>query len=313
MRNTIALCIPAYNAAWCLPVILESASKQLIPFNEILVYNDCSTDDTEEVALRFGAKIISGKKNLGCAYGKNKLAEVATSDWLHFHDADDDLLPNFTGELTKWIESFGNEYDVLMLNFKYVDKATNTLLGISDIIKDELRNDPIRYSILHKLVNFGLYKKSSFTTSGGFDTDKKVLYNEDNAFHQRLALAGLKFDYFQNITCINYRYDVSMSQSNGLNCAKANFHVLKKTSLVVAQQYPKELVAMLYNCIAALSVYQNWNYIKKALKLCKELGQPHSTSGNPQFNFFTRINPFAAVWFREKLIRVFKPNLRNNG
>ena len=49
---TIALCIPAYNAAWCLPKLLKSANDQLIPFDEILVYNDCSTDNTEEIAKK---------------------------------------------------------------------------------------------------------------------------------------------------------------------------------------------------------------------------------------------------------------------
>ena len=312
MKNTIALCIPAYNAAWCLPRLLQSALKQEIPFNEILVYNDCSTDNTQEVAAQLGAIVIGGTEKKGCSFGKNELAKIATSDWLHFHDADDDILPNFTIKTNKWINACGNDFDVLMLNYQYVDSVANKLLGTANLAKAKLREDPIRYSILNKLVNFGLYKTSTFLKAGGFDTDSKVLYNEDNALHQRLALAGLKFDYLETATCINYRYDVSMSQSNGLKCAKANFHVLEKTSQSVGKEYPIEIVSQLYACIAALSIYQDWEHIKKALKLCKELGQPHSTKGNKIFNFLTQINPFMAVWLREKTIRAFKPKLRND-
>ncbi len=310
MSKTIALCIPAYNAAWCLPRLLQSALNQEIPFNEILVYNDCSTDETEFTALNYGAKVINGKTNQGCSIGKNELSKIATSTWLHFHDADDDLLPNFSTKAVNWIKSHGNDFDVLMLNYNYVDVENNVLLGTSTINKEELRADAIRYTILNKLVNFGIYKKSAFLKVGGFDIDRNVLFNEDNALHQKLAIVGLKFDFLENVTCINYKFDVSMSKSNGLKCAKANFHVLEKTSKSVGKQYPKEIVTQLYACIAALSIYQDWAYIKKALKLSKELGQPYSTSGNKLFNLLTRINPFAAVWLREKLIRVFKPQLR---
>ena len=149
MNSTIALCIPAYNAAWCLPRLLQSALKQEIPFNEILVYNDCSTDNTEEVAAQYGATVINGLVNKGCSFGKNELAKIAKSNWLHFHDADDDILPNFTKEVTEWAGNLGNDYDVLMLNFEYIDKAKNIILGVSDINKDELRNNPIQIGRAH--------------------------------------------------------------------------------------------------------------------------------------------------------------------
>ena len=100
---SLALCIPAYNAALLLPKLLTSAREQAIPFDEILVYNDCSTDNTAEVARQYGATVVEGDVNSGCSTGKNRLAEVATSDWLHFHDADDDLLPNFTTVAHRWI------------------------------------------------------------------------------------------------------------------------------------------------------------------------------------------------------------------
>src|SRR5690349_18185438 len=100
---TLSLCIPAYNAANYLPRLLTSARNQDIPFDEILVYNDCSTDDTENVAQKYGAKVINGDINRGCSHGKNRLAEISTCDWIHFHDADDDLLPQFTTLAHKWM------------------------------------------------------------------------------------------------------------------------------------------------------------------------------------------------------------------
>jgi len=59
-RETIALLIPAWNAARWLPRLLASAHAQSEPFNQIWVYDDCSTDDTAAVAEAHGARILRG-------------------------------------------------------------------------------------------------------------------------------------------------------------------------------------------------------------------------------------------------------------
>src|SRR3954449_761219 len=93
--HTLALLIPAYNAAHFLPRLLSSAQAQSVPFDEIWVYDDCSTDDTAAVAESYGAKVVRGAVNIGCSVGKNELAKRTSCNWLHFHDADDELKPGF--------------------------------------------------------------------------------------------------------------------------------------------------------------------------------------------------------------------------
>lgn len=309
--KTIALCIPAYNAEAYLPRLLISAGNQLIPFDEVFVYNDCSTDATAEIAAVYGANVISGDINRGCSYGKNVLAEQTSCDWIHFHDADDDLLPDFTTRIHEWIKSKGAQYEVLLLNFKYVDIQTGAFLGVGNYNKSELHKDPLRYAIKHKIVNFGLYSRSAFMNAGGFDTDPQVLYNEDNAFHQRLAKAGLHFDFLSEVTCINYRYGNSMSAANRLKCARANYHVLKKTAIEYDKVYPFEIAEQLWICATMLGAVQDWEYVKKCISICENIGYKYSFKGSKIFNFLIRVHPFGAIWFREKMIRLLKPQLRN--
>ena len=308
--KTLALCIPAYNAAGYLPGILSSAADQQPPFDEIWVYDDASKDDTAQVARQYGARVVTGKDNQGCSFGKNKLAGLTGCDWVHFHDADDDLLPDFTRRVHHWIDYHGDDFDVLLLNFDYVDFQTGEHLGSADHDVAALHEDPLRYTILHKVVNFGVYKIRSFREAGGFDLDRLVLYNEDNAFHQRLAKNGFKFDYLPEVTCINYRYSASMSSSNLLKCARANYHVLEKTAATHGTVYPRELAAQLWLGVASLAAAQDWIYVKKALALSKSLGYPYSPDGNPLFKVLSKINPFFAARFREQMIRWFKPKLR---
>ena len=310
MGPTLALCIPAYNAAVYLPKILTSAKNQEIPFDEILVYNDCSTDNTREVAISYGATVIDGKLNRGCSYGKNQLAELSKSAWLHFHDADDDLLPNFTKEVHNWIKNNNSVYKVLILNFKHIHFKTNVLLSEANHNIEAMHQDSLKYAIEHKIVNFGVYEKNAFVKAGGFDLDEKVLYNEDKAFHIRLATSGLRFDYLPEITCINYQYEQSMSASNRLNCAKASYYVLEKTVKISGQNYPKELAKALLDSATILAAENDWKYAKKSINLAKNTYPKIKVSGTFWFKFLASINIFFSYWIREKMVRLFKPYLR---
>ena len=311
--STLALCIPAYNASNYLPRLLLSAKNQAIPFDEIIVYNDCSGDDTAKVAEHYGAKVINGDVNQGCSFGKNVLAEKTSCQWIHFHDADDELLPNFTLLAHKWM-NYENCPDVVLFDYEYRDNDTHELLFVRKFDKENLENDPISYAIQEQINPFcGLYKKDPLLKIGGYDIDPLILYNEDKAFHIKLAINNLTFSVEKEISIINYRVGSSMSVTNQLKCALAQYHVLANIAVTHGELYPIEISNKLWENIASLAAAQNWKYVKMALALANKLGHPHSNKGNTLFNALTHIDPFRAVWLREKMIRLLKPQLRKNG
>lgn len=306
--QTIALCIPAYNAASYLPKLLKSAQEQLIPFNEILVYNDCSTDDTKQVAEQLGATVINGDINRGCSFGKNTLAQVANSCWLHFHDADDVLLSNFTEVADKWVKLL-NAPDVVLLNYEYRDAQTRELINSTAYDLNMMKEDLVKFAITHKLVNFGLYKKESFIAVGGFNLDPKVLYNEDAAFHHRLALNRLSFAFEREITCINYRYHRSMSRGNADKCHLAAYYVtenLIKENLHV--KYPSEISLKYWTLARLFASVSNWAYARKSIDKAVEIGRSripkHEESNLLKYLCF--LHPFFAYLIREHYVRLFK-------
>jgi glycosyltransferase involved in cell wall biosynthesis len=309
--NTLALCIPAYNAAKFLPRLLVSAQKQLIPFDEIWVYNDCSTDNTTTVAEQYGAKVIDGDVNRGCSYGKNMLAQNSSCNWIHFHDADDELLPNFTTLAHKWMQNTKCP-DVVLFDYEYRENDTNKLLATIRFDNASLLKDPIAYAIKTQINPFcGLYRKTAYVKAGGYDTDPLILYNEDKAFHIRLAINGLSFAAESEVSIINYRISNSMSAANAYKCIKAQYYVLAKTAATHGDSYPYELSYQLWGCITLLAASQDWEYVKKAMQLCRQLGYGYSLQGSKLFKLMTRGNSFFTVWLREKMIRLFKPHLRN--
>jgi len=82
--------IPAYNCGRFLAEAVDSALAQTRPPHEIIVVDDGSTDDTPEVAKRFGDRIVYHRQaNRGVSAARNAGMERATGNWLAFLDADD--------------------------------------------------------------------------------------------------------------------------------------------------------------------------------------------------------------------------------
>ena len=309
---TLALCIPAYNAARHLPRLLESAANQTILFDEIWVYDDCSADDTAEVARQFGAIVVRGDKNRGCSFGRNRLAESTECDWLHFQDADDELYPSYVENAHKWMNT-QDAPDVILFSYEYRQNDTNELISIRAYDNQRLRNDPIRYSILEQINCIsGLYCRRSFLAAGGFDLDPNVLYNEDVAMHCQLARAGLRFAADSTVVAMNYRLGGSMSQANQIKCARAHYYVLKKAAEKLDGKYAEEIAHKLWLLAGVSASYLDWDTADAAVRLAVQLRGRMPSEADWRLQGLCAINPRVALRIREFWIRLAKPRLRAN-
>jgi glycosyltransferase involved in cell wall biosynthesis len=310
-NSSIALCIPAYNAEKFLPRLLASAAKQRVPFAEVLVHDDCSKDRTAEIARQLGATVLRGEKNVGCSAGKNALLRSATAEWIHFHDADDELLPNFTALATKWIGRT-DVPDVVLFDFEYRDNDTGELIAKSDFRDDALRADPIRYSILNQINPFcGLYRRERLLQVGGYDLEPEILYNEDVAFHCKLAVTGLTFRAEKEVSIINYRVNGSMSQANQVKCLKAHSEVMWRVAAQVGKSYGPELSQRFWKAATGLASHGQWEAALEALQRAEQLSSQIPKDQSRLFTALCRVlTPARAFRLREALIRAFKPQLR---
>jgi len=310
--TSLAICIPAYNAAAYLPRLLNSALAQTVPFDEIWVYDDRSTDETGQVAAKYGAKVIRGDINRGCSYGKNALAEKTSCNWIHFHDADDALYPNFVEQARKWM-ALENPPDIVLFDYEWRRDDTGELISVRKFDDTELRRDAISYAIREQINPFcGLYLRSAYLRAGGYDIDPLVLYNEDVAFHCRMAIAGLKFAAEPTITIINYYRSSSMSSTNQIKCIKAKFHVMRKVAESLGGKYAEEITQNLWAIAGNASAYLDWETADSCLKLALSLNSKHPKNLNSLFRLLSSYNPYLAIRLRERLIRLLKPHLRSD-
>ncbi len=309
---SLSLCIPAYNASDHLPRLLKSAQEQTVDFDEILVYDDCSTDNTAEVARSYGASVISGDENVGCTIGRKRLAEHATTGWVHFHDADDKLLPNFVQRAREWMTT-GGPPEVVLFGYEYRREENEELLSTKRFDGEALQQDPIDYTIRTQINPFcGLYHRQSFVEAGGPDTDPKVLYNEDCAMHCKLARAGLTFDADSEVTVINYKRADSMSQANQTECARSRYFVLEKAARHNGDTHAGVIAQELWKNAGTLAAHRQWDLADKATGLAVDLGGRIPDREGVPFRVLSAISPRIALRAREWGIRLLKPHLRNH-
>jgi len=305
--NRLALLIPARDAASVLPRLLESADQDG-GFDEILVYDDASSDGTGGVARRAGARVIRTDVNTGPSIGKNKLAALATSEWLHFHDADDALAPDFVDRTRQWIALDG--CDALLFGTEDRDDRTGAVLGRRTWDDAELRTDAVRYHIVNTVTNCGVYRRDRFVAAGGFDSDPATKYNEDQAMHLRLAFAGLRFRADESTGVIIYRRAGSMSSGRPVDCARAQVEVLARAAARTGARYRDEIGSRLWRLAGVCGGFQDWVFVDRCLKLAAEIGYGDPKNEHWLVRALAAVDATTAVRIRERLIRLLKPGLR---
>jgi glycosyltransferase involved in cell wall biosynthesis len=99
----ITIGIPCYNQGEYLEEAIESAYSQTMQAHEIIICNDGSTDDTQEIAERYMFKQfpyidspvrVINQVNKGLPSARNSIIMASTGEYILFLDADDVLMEN---------------------------------------------------------------------------------------------------------------------------------------------------------------------------------------------------------------------------
>jgi len=100
----VSVCIPSYNYARYLPDAVGSVLAQTFTDHELIIVDNCSTDDTEEVVAGFvrsgvPLRFHRNDRNLGQAGNFNRCIELARGRYVQILCADDTLEPTCLAKL----------------------------------------------------------------------------------------------------------------------------------------------------------------------------------------------------------------------
>jgi len=119
-KPTVSVIIPTYNRAYLIGRAIQSVLNQTYQDFEIIVVDDGSTDDTEEIVRGFKDKrigYIRHEKNKGAAAARNIGIKAAKSEYIAFQDSDDEWLPEKLEKQMKVFENAPPEVGVVYTDF----------------------------------------------------------------------------------------------------------------------------------------------------------------------------------------------------
>jgi glycosyltransferase involved in cell wall biosynthesis len=110
MIPTVTVIIPTYNYGRFVADAIASVLAQTYAVFEIVVVDDGSTDETEEVVKTFGERVRYIKQqNAGVSAARNAGIEVSSGDLIAFLDADDTWLPE---KIEKQVAKFAEDAEI---------------------------------------------------------------------------------------------------------------------------------------------------------------------------------------------------------
>lgn len=204
---SVSVIISVRNGEPFIADAIHSALAQGDCIKEIIVVNDRSTDNTSGVVKALGnpkVRVIPATRR-GLPAGRNIGADVATSEWLYFLDADDLVRP---GAVPKLLEAAEKDADAAIIYGDYdrVDEEGKKLgrrryfmaygrKPSGDILRNLLKGNLT-------VVGAQIVKRSVYKQAGKFDESMKV--SDDWHFWCRAA-AVCKFRFVPNLYVVSYR------------------------------------------------------------------------------------------------------------
>jgi glycosyltransferase involved in cell wall biosynthesis len=194
----VSVCVPVYNYGRFLSTCIESVLAQTISDWELIICDDCSTDDTAKIAQAFAnadprIRYIENPQRLGMNGNIKRVADQGRGAYLKMLCADDWLAPGCLEILTRLLD----------------DNPTAVLATSAETLADEL-GKPLRiqflfgeqFSILEgetmldrmaKGEGFGgnssfLIRRTAYETVGGYDDN--LMYAADYDLAARLCRIG---------------------------------------------------------------------------------------------------------------------------
>ncbi len=125
----ISILIPLYNSSFFIAETITSVISQDYQNFELLIYDDCSTDNSVEVVSKFNdnrIKLYKGIENFGVRHARDFLLEKAKGDFICFLDSDDICYRTRFIEQIKFLQE-NPTVDILGTAVKFIDEKSNSI------------------------------------------------------------------------------------------------------------------------------------------------------------------------------------------
>lgn len=237
----VSIITPSYNSEDFISQTINSIINQTYINWELLITDDCSTDETVAVITKYifldkRIKLYKLKNNLGSATARNNSINNSSGEYIAFCDSDDLWYPN---KLETQLQIMTNknlafcftgyeiiDYKGMSLNIT-VDSTQSGSFSYSDMLKKKATIGCCTV-MLHKMSFSGLLEMPNIRTG------------QDYAFWLKLLKHSNHFAYVLPKILSKYRITPNSISSNKFKKAKRQFYIyvaIEKVNFVMALYY----------------------------------------------------------------------------
>jgi glycosyltransferase involved in cell wall biosynthesis len=179
VSGLVSVVIPTFNRSELVAKAIDSVLLQTYPFFEIIVVDDCSTDETILMLNKYGDKIRVFKNDVNSYVGfaRNFGVSVANGEYIAFLDSDDRWLPNKLELQIGWMKI--NEFEICATSFYTYQKSIDDLVRKDRPYKPELRLIDILYGVYIAPGSTLIVRRDFFLSIGGYDITYRRLEDWD--------------------------------------------------------------------------------------------------------------------------------------
>ncbi|MBC7427461.1 MAG: glycosyltransferase [Bacteriovorax sp.] len=227
----VSFVIPSYNSGKFLRQTLESCLNQTYPNIEILLINDGSTDNTDEILEEFknvkNLHHIKNEKNEGIIYTLNRGMKLARGEFIARMDGDDICLPERVQEQVNFfnkhpeIDVLGTDIIIIDENNKKMGRPREVITSQAEVEWSMISSCPVFHPTV--MLRKNLLDQEPFASSTYFGSDKIA---EDLGLWGRVLLANKK------IAVLNRPFLLYRKHSGSLTSGYASKQIDMAVSIV---------------------------------------------------------------------------------
>lgn len=219
----VSVCIVTYNSSSFIIEALDSVAAQTYRSIELIVSDDCSTDDTVEMCQQWmyshssrfvNTAILKNEHNAGVSRNCNRAIRKSMGEWIKYLAGDDKLLPNCISDNVDYIQNH-IETDLLFSDMKVFGQGqsgngiVSPSVYFNHLTTFQFKIWQLVYSLLPAPCCF--MKRSVYTHLGGFDESIPMM--EDKPFWVKAIFAKSVIKYLPKTTVCYRVNSESLSQS----------------------------------------------------------------------------------------------------
>lgn len=241
---TVSVVIPTYNRAHLVGRAIQSVLNQTYQDFEIIVVDDGSTDNTEEVVKSFNdprIRYIRHDQNRGGSAARNTGIKMARGEYIAFQDSDDEWLPEKLEKQMRVFENAPAEVGVVYTGFWRIEGDRRTYIPSDKISQKEgnIQGELLKGNFVTTQAT--VLKKECFEKAGMFDQrlprfqDWELFIRISKYYEFKCIDEPLVISYFTPISISsNQRAQV---EAYGLILEKHYQDIAKSRKLLARHQY----------------------------------------------------------------------------